>query len=142
MHAPIEPNKTMHKTDMTWQEQAQEVQMGWASVQSPKLLSTLRKSSKKCTFLSDMVGKREGKYAEIKLPRTTSHAEALAISDKLALTSLGLVTTPGGFALRVLIEDELKAKALIDPEFARVVGGELMKTKSSPQNLYIVKGID
>ena len=48
--------------------------MVWASVQTPKLLSTLRKSGKNGTFLSDMVGKREGKYAEIKGPRATTHA--------------------------------------------------------------------
>ena len=34
MHTPIEPTKTMHKTDVTWQEQIQEAQMGWASVQT------------------------------------------------------------------------------------------------------------
>ena len=42
----------------------------------------------------------------------------------------------------MLLEDELKAKALIDPDFAKAVGGVLMKTKPAPENLYIVKGID
>ena len=70
--------------------------MSWAYLQSAKLHTALCKSWKNGTFLYDMQGKRLGKYAEIKLPRATSHAEALALSDILARTSLGLTTTPGG----------------------------------------------
>ena len=142
LHLPSEPKKTMHKTDMYWKDQMQEVQMGWAHVNTTNLHNAFRKSSKNDAFVNDMQGKREGRYAEIKLPRTMTHADALALSDKLGSTSLGLTTTAGGFALRSLIEEELKAKALIDPEFASVVGPELMTAKLTDDNKYIIKGID
>ena len=136
------PVKTIHKTDMLWQDQVQEVQMGWAHIITAKLTCALRKSGKNGTFINDLQGRREGKYFEIKLPRNLTLAEALAISDKLGSTSLGIVTTAGGFALRVLIEDELKAKAMIDPAFAQAVGPVLMNTATTDKNRYVIKNID
>ena len=41
-----------------------------------------------------------------------------------------------------MVEDELKAKAFIDPEFARVVGIQLMNTKPTPDNKYGIKCSD
>ena len=68
LHQPSEPKKTMQKTDMYWQEQVQEVQMGWAPVNTTKLHNALRKSGKNGTFVHDMQRKREGRYAEIQTP--------------------------------------------------------------------------
>ena len=117
LYANVTPAKTLHKHDMQWKNEPQEVQLGWAHVQTAKLEAALQRSGQKGTFFYGDVD-----AVIIRLSSKITITEALAMLDLIPKFHLGLVTTANGFAIRVKKEHELIAQANLDQEYAEIVG--------------------
>ena len=136
LYPNVTPVKTLHKHDMQWKDEPQEVQLGWSHVHSAKLEEALKRSGRNGTFFYGDVD-----AIIIRLSSKVTITQALAMLDFIPKYHLGLVTTANGFAIRVKKEHELIAKANLDQEYAELVGKELMLTAPTEHNKYVIQGL-
>lgn len=122
-----------------------EEQGGVVHIHTNRLSEALRRSGRNKVFLHTLDPKANpAKTAVIRLPRATTHEDALMSIDKIGQLSYGLVPTRLGYAIRVRDDPKTSAqvKSLVDPHLAKSVGEELMTMAPEQGVKYIIKNVD
>ena len=97
--------------------------IGLAKVQASKIDEVWKKSGQAGVEIKAMG--RE-KFYHLPLYGTSTWAEARAKAAPLGGLAYGVVTTKGGFAVRVYPEKQVEAEKLLDPAYAELLGDDLM----------------
>jgi hypothetical protein len=109
--------------DKIWRNSTIQKHIGLAKVQAAKIDEVWKKSGHGGIEVRAL-GKE--KFYFLPLPGTTTWAEARAKSTLLGALAYGTVTVKNGFAVRVHPERKVEAEKLLNPEYADLLGDDLM----------------